>query len=395
MSGWRDLTDVARKPQRLALGLMSGMSRDGVDLALVDIEGLGDARRKVDLRAAVTRDYPPALRERLLRLPDVAAREVAALDFDLAVFWSHAIREMLATLSLSPSEIDFIGSHGQTVYHRQRREDEPAITLQVGHGAVLAERTGILTVSDFRPRDIAAGGEGAPLIPLADYLLFARPEETVACHNLGSIANVTVCPPTSSADPQSNILAFDTGPANALIDAFARDLGAPFDRDGTLSARGQVDDDLLLALYAKCASWFRQGPPKSVGFETFGDALADALRAELPGVDPHDRVRTAVEFTAQALRDAYEWHVLPAFPDLVGIRLSGGGCRNPTLMARIRDRFADLSIAVEPLAGHWIDAKEAVGFALLADETLQGRPGNVPSATGARGGRILGAVNPP
>ena len=371
---------------------MSGMSRDGVDVALVRIAGAGEARRHVSLVGATTAAYPDEVRDRLLRVPDIGAAEVAGLDFDLAVLWAEQVLALLDAHGVTAQDVAVLGSHGQTVFHRPRANGTGARTLQVGHGSVLAEHTGILTVCDFRVRDIAAGGEGAPLIPWADFLLFARPDEPVACHNLGSIANVTVCPPTGSPHAAKGIAAFDTGPANALIDAFARDAGQPFDRDGALSAAGAVDDDLLLAMYTHCAAWFRQSPPKSAGFDLFGDALALRLRASHPDVRTEDRVRTAVEFTAQALRDAYEWHVLPGHGDLRRVHLSGGGCHNPTLMARIRDRFADLDLALAPLEGAWVDAKEAIGFALLADETLQGRAGNVPAATGARGPRVLGTI---
>ena len=238
------LARFAREPSRLVLGLMSGMSADGLDLALVRITGHESV--ETDLLACETTAYGEDLRARIraARAADPAA--LAALDFELAECWSRDVIAFLERAGTDPAEVDVLASHGQTVFHRPRADDEPAVTLQVGRGDVLAERTGILTVSDFRSRDIAAGGEGAPLIPMADWLLFGAPERTTACHNLGSIANTTVLPARLE-----DVVAFDTGPANALIDAFAArcEGAAPIDRDGALSAAGRVDDDVLLTLY--------------------------------------------------------------------------------------------------------------------------------------------------
>ena len=281
-----------------------------------------------------------------------------------------------------------LGSHGQTLFHRPREAGRSAETLQVGDGRLLHEDTGIPTVSDFRPADIEAGGEGAPLVPMADWVLHGG-ETTTACHNLGSIANVTVVPPRLE-----EVMAFDTGPANMLIDAFAlRCPGAPsMDTHGRLSAEGTVDDDVLLTLYIKRAAWLAQPPPKSAGYGTFGPELIDAVLAAHPDVAPHDLVRTAVEFTASTLAEAYERHVLTRFPDLERVRFSGGGCRNPTLMEAIRRRLVALDITVEILGAAWADAKEAVAFAILADRTLRGLPGNVPGATGAATSVVLGRI---
>ena len=394
MSSLARLLASAQKPSRLALGLMSGMSRDGLDMALVRIAGSGDARRQVDLVAARTVSYDADLQARLRDVLQAPPAEVAAVDFDLGELWALDVLAFLQDLDVEAGDIDVVGSHGQTVSHRPRGEETGAATLQIGQADILAERLGVPVVSDFRPRDIAAGGEGAPLIPLVDWLLYASTDETVACHNLGSIANVSVLPRADAIDARLRISAFDTGPANALIDAFASDVDeSGMDLDGRVSAGGHVDDDLLLALYTRRARWLRQVPPKSAGYGTFGPRLAGNMRQRFPHMRPADRVRTAVEFTAQTMRDAYEWHVLPHFPDLARIRLSGGGCRNPTLMACIQEKFRNLPLAVESLDPVWSDAKEAVGFALLADETIQGRAGNVPGATGAGRGVALGKIS--
>lgn len=368
---------------------MSGMSADGLDLALVRITGQESV--ETELLACETTAYGEGVRVRIRAARDGNPAAVAALDFELAECWSRDVIAFLERAGTDPAEVDVLASHGQTVFHRPRAGDAPAVTLQVGRGDVLAERTGILTVSDFRSRDIAAGGEGAPLIPMADWLLFGAADRTTACHNLGSIANTTVLPARLE-----DVVAFDTGPANALIDAFAArcEGAAPIDRDGALSAAGRVDDEVLLTLYTKRAAWLVQEPPKSAGYGTFGSGLADEVAALHPTAAPRDLVRTAVEFTASTLAEAYERFVLPRHPDLERVRFSGGGCRNPTLMSAIGARLERSGLRAEALPGDWIDAKEAVGFALLGDRTVRGLPGNVPSATGAAHPVVLGTISP-
>jgi anhydro-N-acetylmuramic acid kinase len=383
---WERLDRARARPERRILGLMSGMSRDGLDLALVRIAA-GPPRRLV-LEAAATRPYDAALRERLLRAPEADAAALARLDFDLGEAWSREALAFLASAGVEPAAVDAIGSHGQTVAHHPREEGRGAATLQIGQADVLAERTGIPVVSDFRPRDIAAGGEGAPLVPLAEWWLHAEPGRVTASLNLGSIANLTVVPAALEA-----VVAFDAGPANALVDAFARRLGAACDEDGRLSAGGRVDEGLLLELYIRRRRWLAQAPPRSAGYGTFGAALADEAAAAHPRIAGADLVRTAIEFTALTVRDAFERFVVGAHPGLATVRVSGGGARNPTLLAALRERLGPLGLALETLDPALADAKEAVAFALLADATLAGRPGNCPGATGARRAVVLELPN--
>lgn len=396
MQPW-SVTDRAQSSDpRLVVGLMSGMSMDGLDLALVRIsEGpASPLRPRVELVAGETAPYDDALRERMRRALTGTPAEIAALSAELGARWAADVADFLERRSVHPGDVLAIGSHGQTVHHTPRAPGRPAVTLQIGDAASLAAGTGIAVVSDFRQADIAAGGEGAPLIPLADWILFGTADEVTACQNLGNIANVTVLPPALDA-----VLAFDTGPANALIDAAARSTEAGraaggFDRDGTLSAAGEIDDDLLLALYTARSAWMAAKPPKSAGFETFGPSLLEAVGAAFTRLGAADRVRTVVEYTALVLRDAYAWHVVTRFPELERIRFSGGGCHNATLMERIGALLDDLGLAVETLDPVWTDLKEAAGFALLADRTLRGLPGNVPSATGADRAVVLGSITP-
>jgi len=367
---------------------MSGMSMDGLDLALVHLQGEGE-RPRVVLRASRSVPYEAALRTRLQAARGPVSASSRALDVDLADLWARHVGTFLDDEGVAAEDVSVLGSHGQTLDHHPRAGGRPARSLQVGDGARLAAATGIRTVSDFRQADIEAGGEGAPLVPLADWILYGG-DDVSACHNLGSIANVTVLPPVLC-----DVLAFDTGPANMLIDAFAgRCAGAPaMDEDGRLSAVGRVDDDVLLTLYVKRAAWLAQAPPKSAGYETFGPALIEDVLAAHGETRPEDLVRTAVAFTARTIAESYERFVLPRFPTLARVRFSGGGCRNPTLMGEIRERLAACGLAVEVLADAWADAKEAVAFALLADRTIRNLPGNVPSATGAGRAVVLGCVH--
>jgi len=381
------------RPERLVLGLMSGMSMDGLDLALVRIRGRAPGLT-VTRVASETRPYDDALRARIRAATSGAIGEAARLSFDLAEHWAADVLAFLAASGVQPTEVDALASHGQTLFHLPRAENAGrAVTLQVGDGDLLAERTGILTVSDFRPRDIAAGGEGAPLIPYADWCLWARAGEVSASVNLGSIANVTVI----TKDP-AKVLAFDVGPANALIDGFARE--APgghggIDLDGTLSRAGRVDALLLAALIDYVRPFLDTPPPKSAGFQHFGPEVV-ARFVRVFSRSPHaDRVRTAVEFTARTLAEGMQRFVRPRFRSLALARVSGGGTRNPTLMRAITERLAPLAIRVETLEPAFSDAKEAIGFALLADATLCGLSCNLPSATGARRGVPLGKLSLP
>ena len=366
---------------------MSGMSRDGLDLVLVRLKG---ERPTVELLASRTVDYDDATRDRLARALDAAPGELCRLDFDLAELWAAAVLDLLEQQGIPPADVDVLGSHGQTVAHVPRGQRQSAATLQIGQADVLAERTGILTVSDFRTRDIAAGGEGAPLVPFADWILYHEPGQTIACHNLGSIANVTVVP-----ERQEDMLAFDTGPANALLDAFAAssNVDGGIDRDGRISKTGSVNENVLRALKEKRAGWLSQQPPKSAGYDTFGVELAQEVRAIHDGVPSPDLLRTAVQFTAETIADAYQRFVRPRYQRLSVVRFSGGGCHNPTLMAAIRAGLEPLNLSVEVVEAPWIDAKEAVAFALLADATVRGRTGNLPGATGAERPVVLGKIS--
>ena len=362
----------------LAVGLMSGTSLDGIDAALVRI----DDPTHVRLLQYVCRSYAASERSRLrLTLAEGRAPDLARLHAALGQWAVEAVERVLAAARCRASELAFIAFPGQTAWH-----EPPLVSWQLGEPAVLAERFGVKVVSNFRSRDVAAGGQGAPLVPMADLLLFADADRPRILLNLGGMANLTFVPP---AGVEEGALAFDTGPGIAVIDAVTRltDPSLPFDRDGALAARGRVDQAHLADLLAD--PFFAAAPPRSTGREHYGDDYARRLHARTPGADG---VRTAVELTARSVADAIgRW--VPAAPEVV---LSGGGARHPVL----RERLRQLLGPGRPLRGFDElffdgDAKEAVAFALLGYLTLHGQPGNLPAATGAAGPRVLGSVTPP
>jgi anhydro-N-acetylmuramic acid kinase len=363
----------------LAVGLMSGTSLDGMDAALVRLEGPTHAT----LLDFVTRPYTEDERAQIRgALNGATAAELARLHVRVAEWAAEAVQAVLVQGGVSPSELSLIAFPGQTIWH-----EPPLVTWQLGEPAVLAERFGVRVVSGFRARDVAAGGQGAPLVPMADVLLFAAADAPRILLNLGGMANLTY---VERRAQEFGVLAFDTGPGVALIDATARmvDQRRSYDRDGKIAAQGRVDESVLTGLLAD--PFFSAEPPKSTGRERFGDSYAKALFERVPGADA---VATAVELTARSVAAAVgRW--TPAGVEVVA---SGGGCHHPGLMGALERHLA--SEGGHPL--HRFDdlffpgdAKEAVAFALLGYLTLHGQPGNVPAATGAGGPRVLGAVTP-
>lgn len=376
------------------MGLMSGTSLDGIDAALVEVEGSGTD----DLRARVlhflTVDLTDAQRGQIHdAIVAGTAETLCALHADVGEWFADAALACCARAGIDVRTVDAIGSHGQTVWHRPPAEGRRGATLQLGDAATIAERTGRPVVSDFRARDVAAGGQGAPLVPWTDQLLFAVPDRARALQNLGGIGNVTRVPPRGSAEP---VWAFDTGPANSLIDAaveIATGGRHRFDRDGRLAARGRIDPALLEELLRH--PYFAAEPPKSTGREEFGrpfvERLVEAIQPE-GDQDWMDLVATLTELTARTVADAYHRWVIPRGIDEVV--LTGGGARNPVLSERIRALLHPLPVLDGGALDVDPDAKEAVAFAVLAWAHLRGIPANLPSATGAAGPRVLGSLTP-
>jgi len=371
------------------VGLMSGTSLDGISAAVVRFlpDDANDNRIEPQLLAFRTSPYTAAQRARLeAALERGSARDYCNLAFDLGDWLAEAAIGALADAGVSRGEVRAIGSHGQTLWH-----DPPHSTWQLGESAVIAERTGISVVSDFRVRDVAAGGQGAPLVPIADAILFAG-DEWRALQNIGGIGNVTVVPPGGDV---RGVRAFDTGPGVTVIDAVTRLLNPSmtFDTDGALAAAGTPVDSVVDRLLAH--PYFSTEPPKSTGRELFDRAYAESLAADCrsakPGATPEDIVATATALTARSIADSYR-RFLPE--PITEVLVSGGGAKNPTLVRMIEHALAPLS--VRPFADRYFDgeAKEAVAFALLAHLHLESRAGNVPRATGARGPRLLGKLTP-
>ena len=372
---------------------MSGTSADGIDVAVVDI-----TRQKVKLAAFDTFPYPAALRRQILHLcrPESARLDdICHYNFVLGEVFAEAVIKLCSRSGIALSSIDLIGSHGQTIYHNPRGKRYGTMTvrstLQIGEPSVIAHRTGITTVADFRPRDIAAGGEGAPLVPYADYVLLGHKRLTRAVQNIGGIANVTFLPGGCN---QGNIIAFDTGPGNMVIDGIIRLATAGkqrFDRGGKMAARGAVDKRLLSKLLRH--PFLRRRPPKSTGREEFGAAFAEQLyrRTASEGLTDADVAATVTAFTAKSIARAYR-QFLPAMPDEV--ILCGGGAHNRTLVEMLQNELPEVKMLSTDDFGISIDAKEAVSFAILAWATIKGMPNNVPGATGAGQPVILGKIIP-
>jgi anhydro-N-acetylmuramic acid kinase len=379
-------------PADVYVGLMSGTSLDGISAAVVRFgprgAPLADAGEP-DLLGFLSHPYGQRDRQRLERAihDGATTAEWCQLGFDMGTWLANAAVAVLAESGVARSTVRAIGSHGQTVWHEPGRS-----TWQIGESAVIAERTGLDVVSDFRVRDIAAGGQGAPLVSVADVLLFAPPDGWRALQNVGGIGNVTI---VSSGGTLAGVHAFDTGPGVVVIDGVVRSLrpALPFDVDGRLAQRGHIIAGVVEALLAD--PYFAAPPPKSTGRELF-DAryvarFIELCRSASTSATTEDIVATAVSLTARSIGDAYARFV----PEPVGdVLLSGGGARNPTLVAAIAEALAPR--VVRPFADVYFDgeAKEAVAFALLAALHIEGRPGNVPSATGASGPRVLGKLTP-
>jgi anhydro-N-acetylmuramic acid kinase len=364
----------------LAVGLMSGTSLDGVSTALVRLVADPPAARLVAFRQE---RYSAAERGAII---DAIARgtpkDLAVLHVALGERFAGAVLSLLAEARVAPRDLSFIASHGQTVWHEPGRA-----TLQLGDAAVLAERLGVRVVSDFRARDVAAGGQGAPLVPLADVMLFGHEQRGRLLLNIGGMANVTWVPRRGVID---GALAFDTGPGVAVIDAVTRRLDpeAEFDRDGERARRGRPVAKVLGELLAD--PFFAQPPPKSTGRERFGIDYADRLlaRVRAAGGSENDAVATATALTAETIaRAVSRW---PG-AELV---ISGGGARNPALVERLAAQVQPSPIVLFDQLFFDGEAKEAVAFAFLGHQTVLGLPGNLPAATGARGPRILGHITP-
>ena len=376
----------------LAIGLMSGTSVDGIDAALVEIiDRLGNL--ETNLIAEQTYPYADNLRTEILSVCAGEARslqQICELDDLIAESFAQAAIAIMAKGDRLP---DLIASHGQTVFHRppvtspQNAKTILGYTIQLGRGAVIAELTGIQTVSDFRVADIEAGGQGAPLVSMLDVLLLSDPTKYRVCQNIGGISNLTYLPP-NSLENQAQVFGFDNGVGNVLIDMATQKLfGQPFDRDGAIARQGKPD----LAIIEKWLEqeFFVTAPPKSTGRELFSPDYLEKCLSECQGLTNYDILATLTEFTARAIAKSYR-DFLPVFPDEALI--SGGGGRNGYLMERLQDLLTPAIVKRTDDFGMSGDSKEAIAFAVLGYLRLKERSGNLPSVTGAKRSVLLGKI---
>jgi anhydro-N-acetylmuramic acid kinase len=386
---------------RLAVGLLSGTSVDGIDAALVRLSGPLDHPR-VRLLAFHTLPYPTEVRLWVMRVAageQTTSGEISQLNFLLGELFADAALKVCRAGDVSSQRVSVIGSHGQTIYHLGSPALIPdlgqmgsANTLQIGEPAVIAERTGAPVVADFRTADVAAGGQGAPLVPMVDYLLLRDARKGTVALNVGGIANVTVIP--AGAKPL-DVVGFDTGPGNMVSDALVRHFTEDrenYDDGGRVAAMGKVNE--LILSDTLCHPFFSQPPPKSAGREQFGREFVEGYFLSRKHPSFEDLLRTSLELTARTITGALARFVIPGtkFGRLI---VSGGGAHNLTLVKRLAELLPELTVELSERYGLPVDAKEAIAFAILADRTLHGLPGNLPRVTGARRAVVLGKIVQP
>ena len=370
---------------------------DAIDAALISISGARD-RIRIRRLGFVSSPYPGAVRRRILRVAAggaVPAGEISQLNFLLGELFAEAAIAVCRRARINPKRLSAIGSHGQTIYHQGFATRESArmirATLQIAEPAIIAERTGAPVVADFRSADLAAGGQGAPLVPLVDYLLLRSRHEGVVALNLGGIANVTVIPARAR---RGDVFGFDTGPGNMLMDALVRRATngrKSFDAGGRRAAEGKVLDKVLAGALAD--PYFSKRPPKSAGREQFGEAFLKRYFLQR-NVAADDLLRTAAELTARSVADALRRWVMNKVK-IHRLIVSGGGAKNSFLLERLAALLPDVSVCLSEEFGLPVGEKEAMAFAVLADRTMRGLPGNLPRVTGARRAVVLGKISRP
>lgn len=396
------LEEIRKKSVRRVVGLMSGTSVDGIDAALVEIGGTDEAP-EVRLVAFEDRPWPEKVREQIFPLfrPETATVDkIGYMNFLMGEIYTQSVASVVEKAGLTLADIDLIGSHGQTIWHAPEVCDKdgfPVIfTVQIGEGSVIAARTGVPTVSDFRVADMAVGGQGAPLVPFSEYLLYRRPGETILLQNIGGIGNMTVLP--GDEGPEA-VYAFDTGPGNMIIDAVVSALTGgekTYDASGAMASEGKVDQELLAMLQQD--PYYSMPLPKTTGRELFGvqyvEKILDYRREH--GLSDADLLATVTDLTAWSIVDGYARYVLPK-RQATELVVGGGGSYNATLLGFLRERFAPYGVKVRTQEdlGWSSDAKEAVAFAIMADCCVREKPNVLPSVTGAKAAAIMGKISLP
>ena len=396
------LEEIRSKPVRRVVGLMSGTSVDGIDAAVVEIGGTDEAP-EVRLVAFEDRPWPEEVRKQIFPLfrPETATVDkIGYMNFLMGEIYAQSVVSVVEKAGLTLADIDLIGSHGQTIWHAPEvcgKDGFPvSFTVQIGEGSVIAARTGVPTVSDFRVADMAVGGQGAPLVPFSEYLLYRRPGETILLQNIGGIGNMTVLP--GDEGPEA-VYAFDTGPGNMIIDAVVSALTGgekTYDAGGAMASEGKVDQELLAMLQQD--PYYSMPLPKTTGRELFGvqyvEKILDYRREH--GLSDADLLATVTDLTAWSIVDAYARYVLPK-RQATELVVGGGGSYNATLLGFLRERFAPYGVKVRTQEdlGWSSDAKEAVAFAIMADCCVRERPNVLPSVTGAKTAAIMGKISLP
>ena len=393
MAKHNSIEQLAKKKKLRVCGLMSGTSVDGIDAAIVDIN---DASAKVV--TFNTYPYPAQVRKAIFGIfqeQSVRIEDICHLNFVIGEVFANSVLKLCKNKNISLNSIDLIGSHGQTIFHNPKGtkfgRKLVRSTLQIGEPSVIAHRTGITTVADFRPKDMAANGQGAPLVPYADFFLFHDKKLCRAIQNIGGIANVTYLPANCTLN---DVIAFDTGPGNMVMDFLVSHITGgkqTYDKNGKIASKGNINKKLLNELLEN--PYFKNKPPKTTGREEFGNnysvkLLQNALNKKIAN---DDIIATACALTAESIARAYR-RFLPKMPD--EMILCGGGFRNKTLVNMLQEKLSEVKILTTDDFGINPDAKEALSFAILAYATIKGRPNNVPGATGAEKGLILGKIVP-
>ncbi|MGL5153017.1 MAG: anhydro-N-acetylmuramic acid kinase AnmK [Clostridium sp.] len=375
-----------------AVGLMSGTSLDGVDAVLVKIEG-SSLNTKLEVIEFQTTDIPEDIKAEIKKCcseEESSVDLVCSLNFKLGYVFAEAVKLVCKKANFNIDNLDFIASHGQTVYHIPKEKSTLAkSTLQIGESAVIAYETGVNVVSNFRVMDMAAGGEGAPLVPFSEYILYGNMNKNIALQNIGGIGNVTVIPNTKNID---DLYAFDTGPGNMTInEACLKLFGINYDKDGEIALSNNINQELLNELMNH--KYMDIIPPKTTGREDFGEAFMSDLLERYSHVPKGDIITTLTSFTAKSIAHNYKKFIIPKTP-IEKVIIGGGGAYNNALMKFIKEELKEIEVLTQEEIGYSSDSKEAIAFVILANETLHNSFSNVPTATGAREKVVLGNITP-
>lgn len=391
MPAMKDLLRIAKAKKRNIIGLMSGTSMDGVDALFVRFQGSG-ADTTYEIVGHHKQNYPPELRDQLASVAagnPCGVETLCRLNYAVGEVFAEAANHARKMAPLTKRNVDVIASHGQTLWHAPQAEAIGGLasrsSLQIGEPSIIAKRTGVLTVADFRGADIAAGGQGAPLVPYAHWVLFQKQDRSVAVQNIGGIANVTVLPKDGK---HGDVWAFDTGPGNMLIDILIQQepgFAEPFDRDGQIAASGTIQFEIVSKLLEH--PFWKQTPPKSAGRELFLPMIEQFPSS----MSLADKVATATALTARSIYLSYEQFIFPHL-SLDEVIVAGGGANNNTLMQLLSDHFQPIRVVPIDTYNIASEVVEPLSFAILANETLGGNPASCPKATGASQSAVLGKI---